>query len=270
MQLELDVSNVPNVPRYHRNIGFAVVIVLHGLVAWLLVNSKIVLPLPLPVDSTVLALIARAPATQAPAGGSGAGGGVPALSSGLAPKVDVAVEFVPVSVEEPPRVSVAQAESRPAATPPMAMPTSASVVAAAAPVAPVALTGTGNGIGTSTGAGAGAGAAGAIKAGSDEVDYDSLPAAMLAIDCESPPYPREAIDKAQSGTTRLALLIDAQGRVVESRVVRSSKSPSLDRAAREAIANCQFIPAMRNGVAAQGGGMLNYIWTLHLKPGVIH
>lgn len=252
MQLELDVSNVP---RYHRNIGFAVVIVLHGLVAWLLVNSKIVLPLPLPVDSTVLALIARAPATQAPAGGSG-GGGVPALSGGLAPKVDVAVEFVPVSVEEPPRVSVAQSESRPAATPPMAMPTSASVAAAVAPVA-------------SNGIGAGAGAAGAIKAGADEVDYDSLPAAMLAIDCESPPYPREAIDKAQSGTTRLALLIDAQGRVVESRVVRSSKAPSLDRAAREAIANCQFIPAMRNGVAAQGWVMLNYIWTLHLKPGVI-
>lgn len=241
MQLEL------NVPRYHRNIGFAVVIVLHGLVAWLLVNSKIRLPLPQAVDSAVLALIARAPATQAQAGGGG-GSGVPALSGGLAPKVNVAVEFVPVSIEEPPRVSVAQSESRPAATPPMAMPASASVPAAVAPVA---------------------GAAGAIKAGADEVDYDSLPAAMLAIDCESPPYPREAIDKAQSGTTRLALLIDAQGRVVESRVVRSSKAPSLDRAAREAIANCQFIPAMRNGVAAQGWVMLNYIWTLHLKPGVI-
>lgn len=243
MQLALNVQG------YHRNIGFAVVIVLHGLVAWLLVNSKIRLPLPQAVDSAVLALITRAPATQAQAGGGG-GSGVPALSGGLAPKVNVAVEFVPVSIEEPPRVSVAQAESRPAAMPPMAMP---------APVAPLA----GNG------AGAGAGAAGAIKAGADEVDYDSLPAAMLAIDCESPPYPREAIDKAQSGTTRLALLIDAQGRVVESRVVRSSKAPSLDRAAREAIANCQFIPAKRNGVAAQGWVMLNYIWTLHLKPGVI-
>lgn len=243
MQLEL------NVPRYHRNIGFAVVIVLHGLVAWLLVNSKIRLPLPQAVDSAVLALIARAPATQAQAGGGGGGGsGVLALSGGLAPKVNVAVVFVPVSIEEQPRVSVAQSESRPAATPPMAMPASASVPAAVAPVA---------------------GAAGAIKAGADEVDYDSLPAAMLAIDCESPPYPLEAIDKAQSGTTRLALLIDAQGRVVESRVVRSSKAPSLDRAAREAIANCQFIPAMRNGVAAQGWVMLNYIWTLHLKPGVI-
>jgi protein TonB len=241
MQLALNVQG------YHRNIGFAVVIVLHGLVAWLLVNSKIRLPLPQAVDSAVLALITRAPATQAQAGGGG-GSGVPALSGGLAPKVNVAVEFVPVSIEEPPRVSVAQAESRPAAMPPIAMP---------APVAPLA------------GNGAGAGAAGAIKAGADEVDYDSLPAAMLAIDCESPPYPREAIDKAQSGTTRLALLIDAQGRVVESRVVRSSKAPSLDRAAREAIANCQFIPAMRNGVAAQGWVMLNYIWTLHLKPGVI-
>lgn len=102
------------------------------------------------------------------------------------------------------------------------------------------------------------------------MDYESLPAAMLAIECPSPPYPGEAIEKAQSGTVRLALLIDAQGRVVESRVVRSSKAPALDRASREAIASCQFIPATRNGVAAQGWVMLNYIWTLHLKPGVIH
>lgn len=241
MQLELDVR------RYHRNIGFTLVLVLHGLVAWGLLNSKIRLPIPEVVDSPVLALIARPQAMQMHAGGSG----VAAMSGSLAPpmRLPVAVDFVPVSVEE----------SSPAALPVVARHEEAAdnPLVTAAP----------NSAGASPGS---VKPAGAGKYGADEMDYESLPAAMLAIECPSPPYPSEAIDKAQSGTVRLALLIDAQGRVVESRVIRSSKAPALDRASREAIASCQFIPAARNGVAAQGWVMLNYIWTLHLKPGVIH
>jgi TonB family protein len=257
MQLELDVR------RYHRNLGFALVLALHGLVAWGLLNSKIRLPIPQAVDSTVLALIARPPAMQTQAGSSG----VPAMSGSVVPDVPVTVDFVPVSVEEaarayaqPSSAEYRQTTVAPVAAPlPMAMPRDEQPekqMAAAVPNSAAA-------------AGGGARAISGNKAGTDEIDYESLPAAMLAIDCESPPYPGEAIEKAQAGTVRLALLIDAQGRVVESRVVRSSKSPVLDRASRDAIANCQFIPAARNGVSAQGWVILNYIWTLHLKPGVI-
>ena len=127
MQLELDVSNVPNVPRYHRNIGFAVVTVLHRLVAWLLVHCKIVVP------------VQRALSRQAP-----------------------------------------------------------------------------------------------MK--------------LIVTRCR----PRCWRSTANRHRIRVR------------RLTRRSRAPR-----GEAIANCQFIPAMRNGVAAQGWVMLNYIWTLHLKPGVI-
>jgi TonB family protein len=265
MQLELDAGS------QRRNLGFTLVLMVHGLVGWMLIQSKIQLPTPAAVESTVLALISRAPATQMQAasgstnGGSGSVG-VSALAGKAVPDLAVAVDFVPVSIEEPAPAYSAQpqAEYRPATVAPVPAPLPVSTSRAEQVESqPAAVSGD-----NAVAAGGGIRTASGSKAGTDEIDYEALPAAMLAIDCQAPPYPRDAVEKAESGTVRLALLIDAQGRVVQSRVVRSSKSTVLDRASRDAIANCQFVPATRNGVSAQGWVILNYIWTLHQKPGV--
>ncbi len=223
-----------------RHSRFMLVLGLHMVVGWWLVHSKVRIPAPQSVDTALLVLISRPLAMSV--SGSSAEGGAPALSFAPA-SAPARVDFVPVVSEEAgpppvPRVS------------PMLVPAPAAATVAAAAAA--------------TPAGHGK------SAGSDEVDYESLPAAMLAIECETPPYPYVAMEKGEEGTTRLALLIDPRGYVIESRVVRSSKSLALDRASRDAIAKCQFMPAMRNGVAAQGWVILNYIWTIRQKPGVIH
>ena len=121
-------------------------------------------------------------------------------------------------------------------------------------------TGTGMAAGTSAGKGAGS------SAGPDA--FESLPAAVLAVDCGTPAYPFTARERGQEGTTRMALLIDAQGRVIESRVMKSSRSLALDRASRDAIALCRFVPQMQNGVPTSGWVSLNYIWKLRETMGV--
>ncbi|RFP13783.1 MULTISPECIES: energy transducer TonB [unclassified Duganella] len=119
---------------------------------------------------------------------------------------------------------------------------------------------TGSGAGTAQGKGAGS------SAGPD--DFESLPAAVLAVECDTPTYPFEAKLRGQEGTARMALRIDAQGLVAESRIMKSSRSLALDRASRNAIALCRFVPPMQNGVAVGGWVSLNYIWKLREIRGV--
>ena len=64
-----------------------------------------------------------------------------------------------------------------------------------------------------------------------------------------PAYPREAALKFEAGTVKLQLFVDADGRVANVLVVRSSGSAALDRAAREQAATWHFAPARRDGKA---------------------
>jgi TonB family protein len=71
--------------------------------------------------------------------------------------------------------------------------------------------------------------------------------------CTLPAYPKNAYKNGESGTVRLALLIGSDGRVLESRVQRSSGSNELNKAAREALSRCLF------KVTGSDGGMP--VWT---------
>ncbi len=119
--------------------------------------------------------------------------------------------------------------------------------------------------GAGSGAGAGLGKGAGSSAGPD--DFESLPTAVLAVECETPSYPFDARQRGQEGVARMALRLDAQGLVAESRVMKSSRSLALDRASRNAIALCRFVPPMQNGVAVGGWVSLNYIWKLREPSG---
>lgn len=80
--------------------------------------------------------------------------------------------------------------------------------------------------------------------------------------CALPAYPTRALRDGVSGTTTLALLVGADGRVTASRIERSSGSRDLDQAAVHALSLCAFKPAMNNGVAEAGWARLAYVWTL--------
>jgi len=68
----------------------------------------------------------------------------------------------------------------------------------------------------------------------------------------APGYPETARLRGEQGTVGLELSIGANGRVANVSVARSSGSPMLDTAARRAVADWRFRPAMRDGEAVVG------------------
>lgn len=80
--------------------------------------------------------------------------------------------------------------------------------------------------------------------------------------CALPDYPASAARNGETGTTTLALLVGADGRVSSARVEQSSGSRVLDRAAVNALSLCKFKPAMNNGSAEAGWAQMAYVWKL--------
>jgi periplasmic protein TonB len=62
-------------------------------------------------------------------------------------------------------------------------------------------------------------------------------------------YPPAARQARASGTAHIRALVEADGRVREASVERSSGYPSLDKAARESVLGALFRPYMHNGIA---------------------
>ena len=68
----------------------------------------------------------------------------------------------------------------------------------------------------------------------------------------SVPYPAAARRLDQQGTVKLQLAYDATGAVQDARVVQSSGSPALDKAAMAAVPKFRIRPGTRNGVPQAG------------------
>lgn len=83
-----------------------------------------------------------------------------------------------------------------------------------------------------------------------------------ARECEKPPYPAAALRANETGTVQLNFLIDVDGRVLESRVARSSGSKRLDEAARNGLGLCKFKPATVDGKAERSWARIEYEWKI--------
>jgi protein TonB len=88
------------------------------------------------------------------------------------------------------------------------------------------------------------------------------PAVVDAKSCDEPPYPPAARRANETGTVRLTFLIDVDGRVLDSKVERSSGSRRLDEAARAGLSRCRFKPATLNGRPERTWGRIDYVWKL--------
>jgi protein TonB len=80
--------------------------------------------------------------------------------------------------------------------------------------------------------------------------------------CALPDYPASAARDGVTGTTTLALLVGADGRVSSARIQQSSGSRVLDRAALNALSLCRFKPAATNGAPEAGWAQMAYVWKL--------
>lgn len=78
--------------------------------------------------------------------------------------------------------------------------------------------------------------------------------------CTPPPYPINAYRNGETGTVLLALLVGTDGRVIESKVQKSSGWSDLDKAARKALSLCKFKPA--EGQTEPAWANLAYVWSI--------
>jgi len=86
--------------------------------------------------------------------------------------------------------------------------------------------------------------------------------------CEKPQYPAAARESGESGTVQLKLVVNPTGKVVDSKVVRSSGFERLDEAARRALEVCNFEPAVRERTPRTASVELEYVWSLTGPSGV--
>ncbi|MBI3729436.1 MAG: TonB family protein [Burkholderiales bacterium] len=80
--------------------------------------------------------------------------------------------------------------------------------------------------------------------------------------CEKPVYPASSIRNTETGTVTLAMLIGADGRVLETKTEGSSGYRNLDKAASQALSLCRFTPGTIDGVAQQSWTKVQYVWKI--------
>jgi protein TonB len=80
--------------------------------------------------------------------------------------------------------------------------------------------------------------------------------------CEKPSYPAASLRANEVGTVRLSFLINTDGKVLDSKVERSSGSRRLDQAARAGLSLCKFKPATVNGKPERTWGRIDYVWKI--------
>ena len=88
------------------------------------------------------------------------------------------------------------------------------------------------------------------------------PAVVDANTCEKPAYPPAARRANETGIVRLTFLIDVDGKVLDSKIERTSGFRRLDDAARDGLSQCKFKPATRNGRPERTWGRIDYVWKL--------
>ncbi len=80
--------------------------------------------------------------------------------------------------------------------------------------------------------------------------------------CEKPTYPRASLVNEEKGTVLMGFLVAVDGKVVESKIEKSSGFKNLDRAAMNALSQCKFKPAAKDGKPEQGWAKVEYTWKL--------
>lgn len=103
----------------------------------------------------------------------------------------------------------------------------------------------------------------ATRASSAVADAGKTTSASKSATCAKPEYPKEAARRGSQGTTTVRFLIETDGSVVQSEIVKSSGDASLDEAARSALAKCRFKQVTKDGRPPQRAWMpVQYVWSM--------
>ena len=86
--------------------------------------------------------------------------------------------------------------------------------------------------------------------------------AMDANSCDRPKYPKAALINEETGTVSMGFLIGADGKVMESKVEKSSGSKSLDKAALSSLSQCKFKAGSKDGKPSELWAKVDFTWKL--------
>ena len=81
------------------------------------------------------------------------------------------------------------------------------------------------------------------------------------VPCDKPEYPRASLVNEEQGTVVLALQIGTDGKVMDSKVEKSSGYKNLDKATMK-LAACKFKPMTKDGKPEEAWAKFEYSWTL--------
>jgi protein TonB len=80
--------------------------------------------------------------------------------------------------------------------------------------------------------------------------------------CAKPEWPKASLRNEETGTVTLQFLVAEDGRVADSKIVKSSGFRDLDRAAVAGISKCRFKPGSVDGKPEKAWMSMQYVWTL--------
>jgi periplasmic protein TonB len=80
--------------------------------------------------------------------------------------------------------------------------------------------------------------------------------------CDPPKYPKAALMNEETGTVALLFQVNAEGKVIDSKVDKSSGSKSLDKAALSAFSQCKFKPGTKDGKPDSLWAKIEFVWKL--------
>ena len=80
--------------------------------------------------------------------------------------------------------------------------------------------------------------------------------------CEKPAYPPASLRSQEAGVVTLAFLIEVDGKVLESKIEKSSGYRRLDDAASKALGLCKFQPALIDGKPEKSWARIEYEWRI--------
>ncbi|MES2069636.1 MAG: energy transducer TonB [Pseudomonadota bacterium] len=100
-----------------------------------------------------------------------------------------------------------------------------------------------------------------LAAAGSALAADSAPV-LDSKSCDAPKYPKAALMNEETGTVSMGFLVGTDGKVVESKVEKSSGSKSLDKAALGAFSQCKFKPGSKDGKPDQLWSKVDFVWKL--------
>ena len=88
-----------------------------------------------------------------------------------------------------------------------------------------------------------------------------VPATFDAKNCKAE-YPKAALMNEEQGVVSMMFLVSADGKVLESKLEKTSGFKNLDKAAMAAVKECKFKPGSKDGKPDTTWTKVDYAWSL--------